>query len=145
ATGEKGSGKSNEFFSWGPNLSVGIKSIDEQHKKLVRMVNAIHDVVKSGKGKEVTGKILNELVEYTAYHFKTEEDYFQKYSYPETKEHMAIHASLVKKVLDFKDKFDRGAAMLDFELLNFLKNWLVDHIGVTDKKYGPFLTGKGVK
>ncbi|MGQ9812342.1 MAG: bacteriohemerythrin [Dissulfurimicrobium sp.] len=137
--------KSGEFISWGPNFSVGVSKLDEQHKKLVKMVNTIYDAVNTGKGKEVAGKVLNELVEYTAYHFKTEEDLFQKYGYPETKEHMAIHANLVKKVLDFKAKFDNGQASLDFELLNFLKNWLANHICITDKKYGPFLISKGVK
>lgn len=137
--------KSAEFMPWGPQLSVGVPSIDEQHKKLVAMVNTIHDGIRQGIGKDAAAKVLNELVEYTAFHFKTEEDYFDKYGYPETDAHKAIHADLVGKVLAFKEKFDKGYATVDFELLNFLKNWLQNHICITDKKYGPFLASKGVR
>jgi hemerythrin-like metal-binding protein len=109
------------------------------------MVNTIHDGIRQGIGKDAAAKVLNELVEYTAFHFKTEEDYFDKYGYPETDAHKAIHADLVGKVLAFKEKFDKGYATVDFELLNFLKNWLQNHICITDKKYGPFLASKGVR
>ncbi len=134
-----------EFMPWGPNLSVGIPSIDEQHKKLVAMVNTIHNGVKQGIGRDVAAKVLNELAEYTVFHFKTEEDFFDKYGYPETDVHKAIHKDLVQKVVAFKEKFDKGHATVDFELLNFLKNWLQNHICITDKKYGPFLAEKGVR
>lgn len=137
--------QSTEFMPWGPNLSVGIPSIDEQHKKLVAMVNTIHAGIKQGIGKDAAAKVLNELAEYTVFHFKTEEDYFDKHGYPETDAHKAIHADLVQKVLAFKEKFEKGYATVDFELLNFLKNWLQNHICITDKKYGPFLAEKGVR
>lgn len=138
------SSASTEFMPWSPNFSVGVPSIDEQHKKLVAMVNTIHAGVKQGIGKEAAAKVLNELAEYTVFHFKTEEDLFDKYGYPETDVHKAIHKDLVQKVVAFKEKFDKGRATVDFELLNFLKNWLQNHICITDKKYGPFLAEKGV-
>ncbi|MEZ0329198.1 MAG: bacteriohemerythrin [Dissulfuribacterales bacterium] len=137
--------QSAEFMPWSPNLSVGIPSIDEQHKKLVAMVNTIYAGIKQGIGKDAAAKVLNELAEYTVFHFKTEEDYFDKHGYPDTDAHKAIHADLVQKVLAFKEKFEKGYATVDLELLNFLKNWLQNHICITDKKYGPFLAEKGVR
>jgi len=134
-----------EFMSWGPQFEIGIREIDQQHRKLVSMVNALYGAIKEGKDKEFLGELLNELASYTDYHFKTEEYYFDKFGYPEGEIHKEIHRKLVQKVLDFKEKFDRGEATISYDLLNFLKDWLVNHICKTDKKYGPFLKEKGVK
>lgn len=57
------------LMSWSDNLSVNIKEIDEQHKKLVGMVNDLHDAMKMGKGNDVTGKILTGLIQYVGTHF----------------------------------------------------------------------------
>lgn len=138
------SSSGGQFMNWGPEFSCGIPSIDEQHKKLLRMVNEIYDAIQTGKDRQHLGKILNELVAYTDYHFKYEEENFKKHKYPEMQIHMKVHADLVAKVLEFKEKFDKGQAMLSHDILNFLKSWLTSHICVTDKKYGPYLKGKGV-
>ena len=137
--------REEEFMSWGPQFEIGIQEIDQQHRKLVSMVNTLYKAVKEGKGRETMGQLLNELVSYTDYHFKTEEYYFDKFGYPETDLHKEIHRKLVQKVLNFKEKFDRGEADISYDLLNFLKDWLVNHIGKTDKKYGPFLKEKGLR
>ncbi|HFC98467.1 MAG TPA: bacteriohemerythrin [Thermosulfurimonas dismutans] len=133
------------FMAFGPELETGIQEIDQQHRKLVNLVNRLYRAVKAGEGQQVLGEILQELVAYTDYHFKTEEYYFDRYQYPEGEIHKEIHRKLTAKVLDFKEKFEKGEATLSYDLLNFLKDWLVNHIGKTDRKYGPFLREKGVK
>ena len=134
-----------EFMTFGPDLETGIQEIDQQHRKLVAMVNRLHRAIKSGEGQAALGEILNELVAYTDYHFKTEEYYFDKFGYPEGELHKEIHRKLTAKVLEFKEKFEKGEATLSYDLLNFLKDWLVNHIGKTDKKYAPFLREKGLR
>ncbi|QJA06314.1 bacteriohemerythrin [Thermosulfurimonas marina] len=131
-----------EFFRFTPELETGVPECDQQHRKLVSLVNRLYGAVKSGKGREVLGEILNELVAYTDYHFKTEEYYFDRFGYPEGDLHKEIHRKLTAQVLSFKEKFERGEATVSYDLLNFLKDWLVNHIGKTDKKYGPFLKEK---
>ncbi len=132
------------FMEWGPKLETGIKTIDDQHKKLVNMVNTLYAAISSGTGKDHLGRLLDELIDYTVYHFGTEEELFKKYEYPEAAGHKKIHEELAAKVMDFRDRFQKGEALLSYDLMNFLKNWLVNHIGVTDKKYAPFLKSKGV-
>ncbi len=133
------------FMPWSKDLEIGIKEIDDQHKRLVKLVNQLYVGISQGKDKEYLSKILNELIEYTDYHFKTEEYYFDKFGYPETDIHKEIHRKLVEKVVNFKKKFEEGSATLSYELLNFLKDWLINHIGKTDKKYGSFLKEKGLR
>ncbi len=134
-----------EFFPWNNNLSVDIKQIDEQHKKLVAMVNELHRAMKLKQSSSVLGSILGRLAEYTVSHFGTEEKFFAQYGYPEEKSHVEIHRKLVAQVVEIQKKFQAGEAMVSMELMTFLKDWLVNHIQGTDKKYSSFLRGKGVK
>ncbi len=140
----KGIEVKEDFMPWGPQLQTGIREIDQQHRKLVGMVNELYRAVQEGRDREFMARLLEELVSYTDYHFKTEEYYFDKYHYPEGQVHKEIHRKLTEKVLAFREKFVQGEANVSYDLLNFLKDWLINHIGKTDMKYVPFLKEKGV-
>lgn len=132
------------LFIWDDKYSVNIKEIDEQHKKLVGMLNDLHTSMLGGKTNDVLKKTLNDLVEYTTYHFKTEEQLFITYKYPKYVEHKESHKNLTNKVLGFYSDLESGKKMLSVELLFFLKDWLVNHILGEDKMYSKFLNDKGV-
>jgi len=133
-------------MTWTDKLSVGVKVIDDDHKKLVSMVNELYDGITAGHGKEALGKVLDELVNYTKFHFKREEDFFAKTGYPAAVAHKKEHDDLTTQVLDVQAKYKSGAmATLSLEVMNFLKNWLVNHIQGSDKKYGPHLNAKGIQ
>ncbi|MCX8027305.1 MAG: bacteriohemerythrin, partial [Thermodesulfovibrionales bacterium] len=136
--------KKDEFIEWGDVFSVNIRDIDEQHKQLFKLVNELFAAWKGNKPKEVVGRALDGLIQYTATHFKTEEDYFKKHNYPDAANHIEIHKALVKQALDLKQKFDAGTLDINMEVMNFLKNWLNNHILRVDKRYGPYLRSKGV-
>ncbi|MDR3425559.1 MAG: bacteriohemerythrin [Alphaproteobacteria bacterium] len=133
------------LMTWKDDMSVGISSIDEQHKKLVNMINELSDGMKIGKGREVLGTILDELIDYTAKHFKYEEELFDKTHYLDAFNHKKEHADLVKRVLDIQAKYKAGALTLSLEVMDFLKDWLVKHIMGSDKKYSSHLCAQGVK
>lgn len=132
------------LFIWSDKYSVNIKEIDNQHKRLVDMLNALHEAMKAGKGNEVVGKTLTELIQYVGTHFAAEEKLMATHSYPEYNAHKAEHAKLTQKTAELQKSFQQGAPVLTVEVLNFLKDWLQNHILGTDKKYGPFLNSKGV-
>jgi len=132
------------LLNWQSDYSVNIKEIDLQHMKLIELINQLHNAMKAGKGKEVMGKILEELVNYTTYHFNNEEKLFEKYGYPEVHVHKRQHSDLVKQVTNYKNDFDSGKSVLTMNLMNFLKDWLTKHILDTDKQYTSFLNSKGV-
>lgn len=133
------------MFTWDDKYSVSIKEMDDHHKKLVALINDLHNAMKAGKSKEVMAEILNKLIDYTGFHFAAEEKYFKLYNYPDAEAHKAQHQQFVAKVSNFKTDFTVGKVMLSMEVMDFLKNWLIQHISQTDKKYGPFLKEKGVK
>lgn len=133
------------IIQWNSNLSVGIAEIDGQHQRLVKLINDLNDAMRVGKGKEVTGKIINELTAYTLTHFATEEKYFDKYAYPEKDTHKSEHAKFVQKVSAFKKDFEESRVGVTIPIMDFLSDWLKNHIMGIDKKYEPFLTAQGLK
>lgn len=132
------------LINWSADFSVGIGSIDEEHKKLAGYVNELNDAMAQRKGKDVLEKILGGLVDYTKTHFAREEQLFKTHGYPESMSHKAKHDELTKKVMAFQKDLHDGKAVMSVEIMAFLKDWLLNHIKVTDMKYGPFLKGKGV-
>lgn len=127
------------FIKWNESLSINFPKIDEQHKKLVDIVNKLHDNMSKGKGKEALGEVFNNLIDYTVYHFNTEEEYMIKYNFPGLATHQIEHKKLTDDVLKLKHKFEKGESVITIEVMNFLKKWLADHIEKTDKKMGEFL------
>lgn len=122
------------LINWGPKLLVGVKQIDEQHKKLVDIVNKLNDAMVAGHGRELIGPTLAELVRYTQYHFGVEERLMAAHHYEHTAEHKAQHEKLLRDVGEFKTRFDSGNSMLSIELLRFLRDWLSGHILGSDMK-----------
>ncbi len=127
------------LIDWTNNFSVNNFIIDQQHKKLVDLVNQLHDAMKSGKGKEALGNIFEKLISYTKEHFSYEEKLMESKNYPAFLSHKKIHFDLTNQVIDLKNKFKSGKTSLSIEVLNFLKNWLTNHILDEDKKYVPFV------
>ncbi|MEJ5285434.1 MAG: bacteriohemerythrin [Brevinematales bacterium] len=132
------------FIEWNESLSVGVNLFDDQHKKLVGIINKLYDAMKEGKGRNVLADIFNELIDYTKFHFKAEEEALLKHDYPGYGEQHDEHSKLTKEVIELKEKYDKGNIFITVEVLSFLKEWLSHHILEVDKKYGPFLREKGI-
>jgi hemerythrin len=130
---------------WDSSLSVNVAEIDTQHQKLVNMINELHDAMRSGKGKDVLGKIITGLISYTDSHFKVEEKYFAQFRYPDAASHIKEHTAFVKKVSDFQHDFEAGRLTVSIDTLYFLRDWLQGHIKGTDKKYSSFFHEKGLR
>jgi hemerythrin len=134
------------YMEWSDKFSVGVDSVDRQHQRLVTMVNELFDAMKAGHGKDVLEKTLDSLVQYTVYHFSYEEKLFADTGYPDAERHKHEHEDLTKQALAIQEKVRSGASFaLSMEVMEFLKNWLVNHILGSDKKFGPHLLEKGIK
>jgi hemerythrin len=133
------------LMTWTEKLSVGVGVLDDDHKRLVGMVNALYDAMQEGHGKESLGRILNDLIAYTKVHFAREEEFFARTGYPATAPHHQEHEALTRQVLEVQRKYMAGAtAVLSIEVLRFLKDWLIRHIQGSDQKYRSHLNEKGI-
>ncbi|MGL1891028.1 MAG: bacteriohemerythrin [Spirochaetaceae bacterium] len=135
-------GDSNDFVTWDKGLSVGVKLFDDQHIVLFNLINDLASVMTKGEASGEIAKVLAELIKYTDGHFKSEEQCFEKYGYAEAKEHTQIHKKLVDTVLALQDNLNRGKKVMSTEVLDFLQNWIYDHIMIEDNKYTEFLRSR---
>lgn len=119
--------------------------MDAQHRQLVDMLNELYAAFRDGTTKEHIGPVLDRLIQYTAVHFKHEEDFFDQTRYPDAEHHKKEHANLVKRVLEVQQQFKSGQVVLTQDLMAFLRNWLADHILGSDKRYVAHVKGRGVR
>lgn len=123
-----------QFMKWRPDFNLGIEKIDEEHKKIVELINKLNTAFMNDTAdKEIIG-ILDEMSDYANYHFKNEEAMFTAKNYPFSDEHIALHEKFIKKVADFRMKFESGQAII-LKVLGFLRQWLTDHILDADREY----------
>jgi len=132
------------IITWNDSYSVKVKEMDDQHKKLIDLINQLHDAMKVGKGKEVVGNVLNVMTDYTRRHFASEENLMRIHGYSGYEEQKKAHDHMVTQVVDMKTKFENGSVHSQ-QVISFLKDWLIRHIQGMDQKYGSYFNSKGVE
>jgi len=132
-------------IQWDDSLSVDVELIDEQHKMLIQRIKNLSNAVTSSRGAVEIGKTLGFMIDYTEFHFSTEEKHMTDLGYPgfdiHKKQHEEFKSTLNEMVMEFEE--DGATAQLGEWVNNYLINWLVDHIKSIDTKLGEFLQEKG--
>ena len=130
------------YIEWEDSFSVGVEIFDNEHKKLIEIINRLHLALLMKETDAVMGKTLKDLIDYTITHFAHEEDNMSKTAYPDFFKHKKEHDELIKKVQDYKTQIESGKTTISLSIMNFLKEWLMGHILGTDMKYKDFFAGK---
>jgi len=133
------------LITWSAQMSVGIAKIDEEHQRLITLLNALHARMMAGRGDEVVGDVLDQLVSYAKTHFATEEALFRSHGYPQAAAHKKEHDDLTAKAVELQIAVSGGKAFLTLPTMTFLKDWLTNHIMKMDMAYRPFFAAKGIK
>lgn len=126
------------YIEWRTTYEVGFKLIDDQHIKLIAIMNELYDAQQRGTGQMIVTKSLLELVDYTVYHFSTEEKLFTQYEYPKKVQHMKEHQEFVDRINNLKADAGKGNLLLSIKTMEYLKDWTINHILGTDKEFGEF-------
>lgn len=124
------------FVEWTTRLSVGVKPMDEAHKRLIELMNRLHESCAAGDDKAEVRRALKALSDFTVRHFNEEEAYMQSIAFPGLATHKHIHASLIKQLGEHFEAFEAGPGTLSTQFFTFLKVWLTAHIMGIDGKYG---------
>lgn len=130
-------------ITWVPEFSVGVASIDTDHKILVNLINELEKAIKVEKAPDQVRRVLDALIDYTCYHFDREEALMIACGYPDADAHIRTHSVLKSQVADIRDRYRRNPDSIhDREVLAFLNNWLTSHIVGRDKRYEPFMEAR---
>ena len=125
----------NMISLWKDEYALGIERIDKQHKYFVGLIEKVHGAIETATHNQELEKILDDLVEYAQYHFKTEEAYFDLFEYEFSEEHKKEHKKLLQDVLDFYEQYKEDRTVSLAEFTEFLTDWLIEHMGSEDRKY----------
>ena len=130
-------------IEWQPIYSVNVSKMDEQHKKLIKLVSDLQDAMNQKKGDVQVAETLKQLRSYTVNHFADEEALMAKYGYPDLTNHKKLHKELVAKVDQLEKDMKAGGKLVVVNVMMMLNEWLFGHITKADKLYGPYLNEKG--
>jgi len=133
------------YFEWSSGLSVNVQEIDDEHRKLIEMINSLNEAMLARKGREAQKSTIDAMVDYAATHFATEERYMQAFHYQGYQAHRLEHQKFTAKALDLQARADRASFILTLEIVNFLRAWLQNHIMGTDKLYQACFNEHGLR
>lgn len=127
------------LVEWTDSMSVGDHHIDEQHQILMDTINQLASA-ESLNDRPVLSMIVDELIAYAVFHFHYEEELMEKCGFPLVENHRRAHAAFTEWVSEARDRFHHHRRdLLGERILNFLRDWLRDHIQGEDQKYAPYL------
>ncbi|NLM50172.1 MAG: hemerythrin family protein [Clostridiaceae bacterium] len=128
-------------IEWNESLSVGVNSIDEQHKEWFKKANELFEAGKQGKAKEHIAQMLEFLDSYTKFHFSDEERYMRSINYPLLDEQIKMHTDFIAQLKKLKEDYENsgGNVLVVLNANQIILNWLTGHIIRHDKKIGEYV------
>lgn len=124
------------LMSWDTSMSVGVEELDEQHKKLIDIINEAYTAIQKHDEPAMVD-IIDKMREYALLHFATEEALMREQGFPDLQAHKYQHAKFNSDVNEFKKKqFERTNLS---QIFVYLSRWLTNHIMEEDKKYMPYM------
>lgn len=129
-------------IEWNDSFSIDNAEIDAQHQKWIAIHNSLHAILLEGDIASLQQAAINtlqEMLEYMRHHFAYEEEYMGRIGYPGIREHWRLHKDFDNQVYGFLRDAQRGnVPILNSELVKIIKNWLIHHILVEDRKFSQY-------
>jgi len=126
-------------IKWRDSYNTGVSQFDQEHHKIIELIDAMYVALRDKLDREVTEKVCREAIVYTEQHFANEEQALISINYPDLEEQMTEHSRMKKEVVKFQELIASNYTEGATGLYHFLRDWLINHILVIDKKYGPYL------
>ena len=120
-------------MEWNQTYNIGIDVIDNQHRQILDYINALEQVKNTGQRDKIK-EVLEDLIDYTQSHFSFEENLLEQVSYQYLPSHRGIHDLFVKRLNDYRLKFEKGES-IEKDLYRLLSKWLINHIQHDDQDY----------
>jgi hemerythrin len=131
----------NETLHAAP-IKIGEKSIDTEHDLQMQMLDSLSESLQKGGEFSPARYILEQFIEFSDMHFLSEQLVMRLHSYPDYERHLEAHTQLMKKVREIRDSVFRGENAPNVQLIQELRDWLLNHIASEDVVFGEFLREK---
>lgn len=131
-------------FDWDESYNVKVERFNEQHKHLFDIVKELYVAMENKDDRLALAQIINNLIRYSKEHFTEEEKCLYNTDYPNYEKHKKQHKLFIDKIEQFAADYNSGKYLLHFDILLFLKNWVLQHILVADKAFGDHLNSHGI-
>ena len=131
---------SDRYIVWEDKYKTGYKRIDDQHKELIEIINDLYDCMENkdsedGELKEVFKNALKKTVDYVSYHFSCEEKIMNAIQYDKIIQHSSYHREFTNTIYKYVQSYEDGSLKAIDDLVKYLKDWFLNNILVTDKKF----------
>lgn len=130
------------FFQFDDSLKVGNKLIDQEHATLIEYINLLQQSVENEISTKLMQQVIDGLIDYTKTHFFVEEEMMKAYGYPDRDAHLKAHEGFCNRMDQIKTNFEQTGATISTDMLEFLKDWLTNHILQVDRRLSEFLADK---
>ena len=129
------------LVEWDDRYLVGIPLVDEQHKELITMTNTLYRGCLEGdaKAKIYFMQTIHGTVDYVKHHFSAEEKILESVNYPDIGEHKREHEGFIRQIFEQVKSFEGGKKFVPNDFVRYLKDWILAHIALTDKKYAEYI------
>ena len=134
-----------EYLKWNSDCSTGVDKFDDQHKKLLELLNQLLESIKEREETSGMGFVLKELFFFAVSHFNDEEEALKRFGYEHLEEQIKEHDKIKLMVGRLHQNYLAGNKPETIEILEVITRWFEDHLKNMDTKYGPFLIEKGFK
>jgi hemerythrin len=131
-----------KLFDFDSEFRLGIDLIDNEHVKLVDMLNEVHALLSDGKREEAKQYFNVTLSSYVNEHFASEEKFMERIEFPLINEHKKIHENFKRSFYELRPLIESCDEAAFRNALSDAFMWIVGHIGKTDKKYAAFYLAK---
>ena len=131
--------------AWDEGIGTGVESMDVEHRLQVSLVNALDEVIRSGRDDALAERTLQQLIDFTSVHFHSEELMMRLYSYPQLDNHALAHAKLMENVERIREHHRRGDQVEAADTIGELRGWLVNHIKSMDQAFALWLSRNGYR
>lgn len=123
------------LLEWSDDFLIGIRELDYEHKILIEDINKFHAELLEHAGKDNIEDTLGGIHARMQAHFALEENFMKRHDYPHLVAHKAEHNRLLDDYTEYMIRFKRGdGEEWGIMIGNILKDWIVNHILVSDKK-----------
>lgn len=131
-----------DIFKWRESYETGVSVMDEQHQKLIELINKLYRVMRDRESEASVKDVLEEMNTYAEQHFAEEEKLLKENNYPGYDKHIALHQSYREKLKELMGESTFEGKEQMKETYTFLRQWWMEHIVGEDKKYGEFIASE---